>query len=139
MSSAVYIYISISMSSAHSPTFFITSPTSQLILQHFRRCTHVTTHSPTLPLLNLCHSSVSNSSFASPTSLALHLRHQASRPCARVQIPWPANLVEVFSGSLNLIFRDKCRVGPHIPLLMIYFNVSRDLKACCQNGELLLK
>ena len=35
--------------------------------------------------------------------------------------PWAANLVEVFSGFLNLkiakelvIFKDKCRVGPHI-------------------------
>ena len=44
---------------------------------------------------------------------------------SRVQIPWPANLVEVFGGFLNLkiatelvIFKDKCRVGPHIPLLM---------------------
>ena len=36
------------------------------------------------------------------------------------------NLVEVFSGFLNLkiakelvIFKDKCWVGPHIPLLLI--------------------
>ena len=43
--------------------------------------------------------------------------------------------VEVFSGFLNLkiakeltTFKGKCRVGPHIPLLMIQFNVSRDLK-----------
>ena len=43
---------------------------------------------------------------------------------------WPANLVEVFSGFLNLkiakelvIFKGKCRVGPHIPLLLIQFNV----------------
>ena len=43
--------------------------------------------------------------------------------------------VEVFSDFLNLkiakelvIFKDKCRVGPHIPLLMIKINVSRDLK-----------
>ena len=42
----------------------------------------------------------------------------------------PANLVEVFSGFLNLkiakelvIFKGKCRVGPHIPLLLIQFNV----------------
>ena len=52
-----------------------------------------------------------------------------------VQIPWPANLVEVFSGFVNLkiakelvIFKDKCRVGPHIPLQMYKFNVSQDLK-----------
>ena len=58
---------------------------------------------------------------------------------SRVQIPWPANLVEVSSGFLNLniakelvIFKDKCRVGPHIPLLLIQyyliFTVPRDLE-----------
>ena len=57
-----------------------TSPTSQLILQPLRRFTYVTAHSPTLPLLHLCHSSFSNSYFASPTSQVLHLRHLASRP-----------------------------------------------------------
>ena len=53
-----------------------------------------------------------------------------------VQIPWPANLVEVFSGFLNLkiakelvILKDKCRVGPHIPLQMYKFNVSQDIKS----------
>ena len=51
----------------------VTSPTSQLILQSFRRFTYVTAHSPTLPLLHLGHSSFSNPSFASSTSLALHL------------------------------------------------------------------
>ena len=84
----------------------VTSPTSQLILQPFRRFTHVTVHSPTLPSLHLRHSSFSNHSvalptsqfilqpfrcftyvtafsnpsFASPTSQALHLRHLAIRP-----------------------------------------------------------
>ena len=46
----------------------ITSPTSQLILQPFRRFTHVTVHSPTLPSLCLRHSSFSNLSVASPSS-----------------------------------------------------------------------
>ena len=59
----------------------ISSPTSQLILQPFRRFTYVTTHSPTLLLLHLRHSSFSNPSFASPTSQALQLRHLGSRPC----------------------------------------------------------
>ena len=45
-----------------------TLPTSQL-------------NPPTLPLFNLRHSSFSNTSFAFPTSQALHLRHLASRPC----------------------------------------------------------
>ena len=44
--------------------------------------------------------------------------------------PVTDNLVEVFSGFLNLkidkelvIFKGKCRIGPHIPLLLIQFNV----------------
>ena len=48
--------------------FSVTSPTSQLIFQHFRRFTYVRAHSPTLPLLHLSHSSFSNPSVASPTS-----------------------------------------------------------------------
>ena len=59
----------------------VTSSTSQLILQPFRRFTYVTAHSPTLPLLQLCHSSFPNLSFASPTSQALHLIHLASHLC----------------------------------------------------------
>ena len=58
----------------------VTSPTSQLILEPFPRFTYVTTHSPTLPLLHLRHSSFSNPSFVSPTSQDFHLRHLASRP-----------------------------------------------------------
>ena len=46
----------------------VTSPTSQFILQPFRRFTYVTAHSPTLPLLHLSHSSFSNLSVTSPTS-----------------------------------------------------------------------
>ena len=80
--------------SSHSPTFpslhlrhssfsnpSVALPTSQLILQPFRRFTYVTAHSPTLSLLHPRHSSFSNISFASPTSPTLHLRHLASRPC----------------------------------------------------------
>ena len=58
----------------------VTLPTSQLILQPFRRFTYITAHSPTLTLLHLRHSSFSNPSFASPMSEALHLIHLASRP-----------------------------------------------------------
>ena len=62
------LYISISMSSAHSPTFpplhlrhnsfsnpSVALPTSQLILQPFRCFTYVTVHSPTLLSLLLRH------------------------------------------------------------------------------------
>ena len=58
---------------------FVTSPTSQLILQHFRRFTYVAAHSPILPWLHLRHSSFFNPSFSSPTSQALHLNHLTSR------------------------------------------------------------
>ena len=61
----------------------VTSPTSELILQPFRRFTYITAHSPTLLLLHLRHSSFSNPSFASLTSQVLHLIHLASRP-------WPS-------------------------------------------------
>ena len=67
MSSAV----TITMSSAHSPTF------PSLHLRH--------SHSPTLPLLHLRHRSLSNPSFASPMSQALHLLHLASRTCIKLQ------------------------------------------------------
>ena len=49
---------------------FVTSPTSQLILQPFRCFTYITAHSPILPLLQLRHSSFSN-------LLSLHLRHNS--------------------------------------------------------------
>ena len=62
----------------------VTSPTSQLILQPFRRLTYVTAHSPILLLLHLRHSSFSNHSFASTTSQALHLIHLVSCPWSTV-------------------------------------------------------
>ena len=77
---------------------YITSPTSKLILQPLRRFTYVTTHSTTLPLLHLCHSSFSNPSFASPTSQALHLIHLASRP-------WLKCLYRERLGSPSIYYR----------------------------------
>ena len=72
-----------SLHRCHSPfrNTSVALPTSQLILQPFRRFIYVTAHSPTYPLLHLRHSSFSNPSFAFPTSQDLHLRHLASRPC----------------------------------------------------------
>ena len=60
--------------------FRLSSPTSQLILQPFRRLTYITAHSPTLLLLHLRHSTFSTPSFASLTSQVLHLIHLASCP-----------------------------------------------------------
>ena len=63
---------------------FVTSPTSQLILQPFRRFTYVTAHSPTIPSLFLRHSSFSNPfcrftyvTAHSRTIPLLHLRHSS--------------------------------------------------------------
>ena len=75
----------------------VISPTSQLILQPFRRFTYVTEHSPTLPLLHLRHSSFCNPSFLSSTSLVLHLRHLESRPC------FPYHIDSVFKHKPMLI------------------------------------
>ena len=55
--------------------FSVTSPTSQLILQPFRRFTYVTTHSPTLPLLHLRHFTHVRTN--PPTLTLLHLRHNS--------------------------------------------------------------
>ena len=89
----LFIYLFILRDTVHSPTFpslhlrhssfsklSVTSPTSQLILQLFRRFTSVTAHSPTPSLLHLRHSSFSNPYFACHMSQALHFRHLASRP-----------------------------------------------------------
>ena len=80
--------------------FSVTSPTPQLILQPFRRFTYVTAHSPTLPLLHLCHSSFSNTSFASPTSQALHLIHPAIKQSSfsklSVTSPTPQLILQPF-------------------------------------------
>ena len=65
MSSAVYIYIYELCSFSN---LSVTSPTSQLILQPFRRFTYVTAHSPIIPLLHLRHNSFFNPSVALPTS-----------------------------------------------------------------------
>ena len=61
-----------------------------------------------------------------PSEVAPEKRTRLAFGRSRVQIPWSANLVEVFSGFFNVkltkelvIFKNKCRVGPHIPLLMI--------------------
>ena len=97
------------MSSAHSPNLSVTSSTSQLILQPFRRFTYVTTHSPTLPLVHLGHSSFSNPSFASPTSQALHLRHLANRPCiSTVVTKFSQNIVADTDKNKALIDCQKC-------------------------------
>ena len=97
------------MSSAHSPNSSVTSPTSQLILQPFRRFTYVTTHSPTLPLLHLSHSSFSNPYFTSPTSQALHLRHLAIRPCISTLVTkFSQNTVADTDKNKALIDCHKC-------------------------------
>ena len=86
----------------------VTSPTSQLILQPFRRSTYVIVYSQTLPLIDLHHSTFSNRSFASLTSQALHLIHQASRPC-----------LHIISCPTRAWSRDEILWSPYIECLWI--------------------
>ena len=91
----------------------VISPTSQLILLPFCRFTYVTAHSPTLPLLQLRHSSFYNPSFASTTSQALHLIHLASRPCSVVIARAALLILQTFSHFTY--------VTTHSPTLPSYF------------------
>ena len=60
-------FTNLSVTSPTSQLISVALPTSQLFLQPFRCFTYATVHSP-------------NTSFASPTSQALHLIHVARRP-----------------------------------------------------------
>ena len=102
----------------------VTSPTSQLILQPIRRFTYITTHSQTLPLLHLRHSSFSNPfvastsssfsnpSFASPMSQALHLTHLCSFSNISVTSPTLKLTLQPF-----LRFTHAAARSPTLPLL----------------------
>ena len=59
---------------------------AQFILEHFRRFSYTTAHSPTLPFLHLRDSSFFNPTFVSPTPQELHFRHLESHPCSIVMI-----------------------------------------------------
>ena len=105
----------------------VASPTSQLILQPFRRFTYVSAHSPTLPLLHLRHSSFSNLSITSPTSQLilqpfchftyvtahfptlslLHLRHNSfSNPSFTSPTSQALHLIHLASSPWYIMFRD---------------------------------
>ena len=87
--------------------------------QPFRRFTYVTAHSPTLPLLHLRHISFSNPSFGSPTSQALHLIHQACRPCHR--------LISVRMWAASNLF---LYLALNVQVLLPYFKVGVDIILC---------
>ena len=57
---------------------FVASPTSQLILQPFRRFTYVTVRSITVPLLHLRHRHFTYFTAHSPTLLQLYLCHSSA-------------------------------------------------------------
>ena len=80
----------------------VTSPTSELILQPFRRFTNVRTHSLTLPSLHLRHNSFSNPSVALRTSqlilqtLPLLYLHQNSFSNPSVALPTSELILQPF-------------------------------------------
>ena len=123
----------------------VTSPTSRLILQPFRRFTYVTAHYPTclrftyvtayshypnLPSLHLLHSSCSNSSVASPKSqLILNLQsfcrftyitaHSPTLPLLHLHHSSFTN-PSVASPTSQLILQSFCRftyITAHSPTL----------------------
>ena len=101
----------------------VTSPTSQLILQPFRRFTYVTAHSPTLPLLHLRHSSFSNPSFASPTSQALHLIHLASLPWKEPL--WRASIPGIIGSIIYTGIRNENMITSQWIRCLYEHNISR--------------
>ena len=110
--------------------FSVTSPTSQLILQPFRRFTYVTAHYPTLPLLHLHHSSFCNPYFAFHNSQALHLRHLARRPSSATNfIPLFLHthiilLHQPCDGERGVIARHSGYIG-YWPSIYIYIKMNR--------------
>ena len=114
----------------------VTSPTSQLILQPFRRFTYVTAHSPTLPLPHLRHSSFSNPSFAFLrhrlfTYVTWRAAHDVFKstetcgsvvmydqpPCVRLGVlPWMVHPV---------LSRVQCPMSQNLILKEIYFQAYR--------------
>ena len=88
----------------HNQTSSVTSPTSQLNLQPFRRFNYVTDHSPTLPLIHLRHSSFSNPSVALPTS---QLIFQPFRCFTYVTVHSPALLSLLLRHRFSLTSPDE--------------------------------
>ena len=102
--------------------------------QSFCRFAYVTAYSPTLLLFHLRHSSFSNPSFASSMSLAIHLRHLASRPCSKGNIvashlagPGSISGRVVFLIEIFLQPQGKCQknldpIHPRVSLAIIIVN-----------------
>ena len=126
--------------------FSIPSPTSQLILQPFSSFTYVTTHSPTLPLLHLRHSSFSkpfrrftyvtahspNHSVALPTSQLILQPFSsftyvtAHSPNHSVALPTSQNILQTIPSlylrhsSFSKPFRCFTYVTAHSPTLPLF-------------------
>ena len=110
---------SVTLPMSHSPTFSVTSPMSQLIIQRFRRFTYVTAHYPTLPSLYLRHSLLSNPSVAASTSqLIIHalLILQAFRHITYVTAHYPTlpSLYLRHSSVSNPSFASPTSQAPHL-------------------------
>ena len=121
----------------------VTSPTSQLILQHFRRFTHDTAHSAILPLLHLRYSSFSNPSFASHTSQALHLRHLASRPWCKKRMRYERpSKWHLWAELILLSFRHFTYVTAHsatLPSLYLHHSSMSNPSVASPTSQLILQ
>ena len=114
----------------------VTSPTSQLILQLFRRFIYITAYSPTLVLVDLRHRSFSNPSFASPTSQSLHLIHLASQQSSfsnlSVTSPTSQLILQPFRSFTYIT-----ALSPTLPLLHIRHSSFSNLSFASPTSEAL--
>ena len=91
------------------------------ILQPFRRFTYITTHSPTLPLLYLRHSSFSNPSFASPTSQFILQPFFRFSYVTSSSLNSPGESPMQYNGNPSFSFLGVCEYPKHVVTLSSHY------------------
>ena len=94
---------------ASFPNAYIASPTSQLILQPFRRFTYVTAHSKTLPFFHLCHRHFTYLTWQAAHDARIHI--SAATELERDTVPSPT-LDRLYSPGKPLYLFDKADRTP---------------------------
>ena len=113
----IILDLSQKIANLHSPNF-VTSPTSQLILQHFCRFTYVTALCLTLPSLYLRHSSFFRFSYITGSSLTSPGETPMSHRFGRCTFSWwPSTLSRQDSSQIKLksfLCLLKTNTGSHV-------------------------
>ena len=123
----------------------LTSPTSQLILQHFRRFTYVTAHSPTLPLLHLRHRSFSKPFFRFSYVTSSSFKSPGEAPMLRRKY-WPIwdsnSVARVISSNPIPVLILNCMSSAHsptFPSLHLRHNSFSNTSVSSPTSQLILK